>query len=180
MCYDENLIFAQDFKLWVDIAQVSKLANIPEVLLLYFFHEEQMSEKYKAMQRDNTLKINKKIVENFLGRTINSYENKIHTALISKEIHNIGDLQEVEKWASLLKKKNLKIKAYNKSIYNEYIDNLKTTLGKKHYYRLIKGNRYKLVHFFRLLSFRQKYYLYFDFFEIIKLFIKCLIGWEKK
>jgi glycosyltransferase involved in cell wall biosynthesis len=51
--YNEQYIAAEDYKLWVDIAKVSKLHNIPEILLKYRTHNNQVTTT-KISKMDNT------------------------------------------------------------------------------------------------------------------------------
>jgi glycosyltransferase involved in cell wall biosynthesis len=51
--YNEQYLAAEDYKLWVDIAKVSKLYNIPEILLQYRTHNKQVTTT-KISKMDNT------------------------------------------------------------------------------------------------------------------------------
>jgi len=57
ICYNHLYIHAEDLDFFVKIAEVSEIANIPEVLIKYRQHNENISNSYKQIQRDNTKKI---------------------------------------------------------------------------------------------------------------------------
>ena len=61
--YDEKYIHNEDYKLWVELNKVSKLANIPEVLLVHRLYDDAVSTKYATLQQHITFKI---ICENIL------------------------------------------------------------------------------------------------------------------
>jgi glycosyltransferase involved in cell wall biosynthesis len=66
--YNENYLYAEDFKLWLDIAQIGRLANIPKVLMLYRSSEEQISSRKQEEQEDVTRRIQNEAVDFFLKR----------------------------------------------------------------------------------------------------------------
>jgi len=50
--YDEQCLDAEDLDLWLRLAEMGKLANIPEVVLIYRIHAESISEAKGQRQRD--------------------------------------------------------------------------------------------------------------------------------
>jgi glycosyltransferase involved in cell wall biosynthesis len=50
--YDEQCLDAEDLDLWLRLAEVGRLANIPEVVLTYRIHAESISEAKGQRQRD--------------------------------------------------------------------------------------------------------------------------------
>lgn len=55
--YDEKYTSAQDYDLWLRIAKVHKIANIPDVVLMYRIHGGSISESKREQQQSNALKI---------------------------------------------------------------------------------------------------------------------------
>ena len=51
--YDDSLLFAQDYKLWVSCSQVADCVILPEILLKYRVHDKQISIAKKEIQRKN-------------------------------------------------------------------------------------------------------------------------------
>jgi glycosyltransferase involved in cell wall biosynthesis len=47
-CFDERLSNAEDYKLWLQIASLSKIVRVPEVLAFYHFHQGQQASKNRA------------------------------------------------------------------------------------------------------------------------------------
>ncbi|EFS96762.1 glycosyltransferase, group 2 family protein [Capnocytophaga ochracea F0287] len=60
--YNTDYPHAEDYKLWCDIAQYTKLANIPEVLLYYRINENQVSNKYNKEQKETTQRIREEYI----------------------------------------------------------------------------------------------------------------------
>jgi glycosyltransferase involved in cell wall biosynthesis len=49
--YDEEFTFAEDLDLWLRLAEVGQLANLPETILQYRLHDRSVSETYRYEQR---------------------------------------------------------------------------------------------------------------------------------
>jgi glycosyltransferase involved in cell wall biosynthesis len=66
--YDGKYEYAEDFKLWLEIAKIGRLANIPEILLHYRCSDEQVSVRKKDRQSVSTDKVRQEAIELFLNR----------------------------------------------------------------------------------------------------------------
>ncbi len=63
--YDINYIHAEDYELWRRFIQVSKVANLPEILLDYRAHDQQVSKKFINKQIESTSKIKELVLAQF-------------------------------------------------------------------------------------------------------------------
>jgi glycosyltransferase involved in cell wall biosynthesis len=59
LCYDVAYEFAEDYKLWSDMSAVTKLHNLPDVLLDYRIHPHQISRRQSAGQHRVSTRIRK-------------------------------------------------------------------------------------------------------------------------
>ncbi len=50
--YNENYIFAQDYRMWVECSKKGSLANIPEILFRYRIHDKAVSSDKKSIQTE--------------------------------------------------------------------------------------------------------------------------------
>ncbi len=66
--YDQDFIHAEDYKLWFDLSQIGKIANLGEILLDYRISDGQISTKFRNEQLQTTKKIRKEIVDSYLSR----------------------------------------------------------------------------------------------------------------
>lgn len=55
--YDKDFVGKEDFALWWEIAKVSKIATIPEVLLWYRVHGNQVTQKRNELDREVSRKL---------------------------------------------------------------------------------------------------------------------------
>ena len=53
--YDSTMLHVEDYALWIQIMRVSKVANLPEILVRYRVHASQISTTYSAIQQENTM-----------------------------------------------------------------------------------------------------------------------------
>lgn len=53
--YDSTMLHVEDYALWIQIMQFSKVANLPEILVRYRVHASQISTTYSAIQQENTM-----------------------------------------------------------------------------------------------------------------------------
>jgi len=63
LSYDTETEPAEDYDLWVRILRYGKIVNIPEVLLKYRLHEDQVSNVRRKVQKERAIKARKKMIE---------------------------------------------------------------------------------------------------------------------
>jgi glycosyltransferase involved in cell wall biosynthesis len=86
--FDVDQIHVEDYDLWIRILSVSKVANLPECLVLYRVHADQISKKHLNLQLINTSKIQSHYLETlgfdtFMCNTIISLLNQTHVDINS-------------------------------------------------------------------------------------------------
>lgn len=64
--FDPAYIHAEDYKFWYEVSKLGKLANYPEPLVKYRFHQNQVSSKHNLQQRKTAQKIKKEIRDWYL------------------------------------------------------------------------------------------------------------------
>ncbi len=97
--YNERYLHAEDYDFWVLIAEKSQLANIPEVLLKYRIHNNQVGSRYTMIQRENTSIIIKKLLNKF-GVKYSRESYRYHQHLIEeKGLDSSQELRNVRTWA---------------------------------------------------------------------------------
>lgn len=107
--YNENYIFAQDYRMWVECAQKGELANVPEVLFKYRIHNKAVSSNKKSIQTECAKNIMAEQL-GWLGLSLPENWEEIHYGLLTGR--KPFDLR-YKKWIKLLLKHNKKHKVYN-------------------------------------------------------------------
>jgi glycosyltransferase involved in cell wall biosynthesis len=85
--FDQDFKHAEDYELWSRACVSLKFANIPQVLLKYRFHEEQVSTKFNKIQRDTMNLVQINLLSN-LGISISSDEKVIQRGIAYSEYGN--------------------------------------------------------------------------------------------
>nr|WP_320057009.1 glycosyltransferase [uncultured Bacteroides sp.] len=84
--YDRNYIYAEDYRLWVDMAiKGFKFANIPDVLILYRLSDVQITSRHSKEMSEITRKIHAEFAEYIKGIILSNaneyYETYFNTSL---------------------------------------------------------------------------------------------------
>jgi glycosyltransferase involved in cell wall biosynthesis len=68
--YHLHTIRAQDYDLWWRLSKVTRLGNLPDVLLYLRKHKESITEKHLVQQRKSSIKISHQIMSDMLGNDV--------------------------------------------------------------------------------------------------------------
>ncbi|MBP2626008.1 MAG: glycosyl transferase family 2 [Firmicutes bacterium] len=126
--YDVLYKYAQDYKLWVELAKRTLLANIPEVLLQYRFSNSQIClKKWSEIAIEpDWIKLEQL---DALGIKPTPREFEIHGHFAVDTLPKDKEFaQEAEKWLIKLELANNLVGYYPKDIFSDYIDQFRTLL----------------------------------------------------
>ncbi len=116
--YDLNYKHLEDYELWVRLSKDTRIINIPELLLKYRLHSEQICQKYSKIQFTNLKLIRIKQLKNLISNPTNE-EIKLHLSIISnKKVNRFV----AAKWIKRLKRANLKTKIYLKKPFHNVLN----------------------------------------------------------
>lgn len=105
--YDSTIIYAQDYDLWVCMSEVTLVRNLPEVLLHYRVHKQQISVKYGDQQLDYS----KKTMQNQLmklGLEPTAEEMTLHMRIARHSFRNNRKfVRKARKWFDKIINANL-------------------------------------------------------------------------
>lgn len=159
---------AEDFDLWIRIAQKWKTWNLPEVLIKYRKHQCGISSQQKEAQDQS---INKIISWQLFNLKIipNSEELEIHrTNYFYSGKNAVNFIEKREKWMEKVKEANLKNKYYPESVFSNTISKL--------WLKSCSSNaNLGLWIFKRFWQSPLKKINYANLKPIVKFFIKCLL-----
>lgn len=114
----------EDYALWLNLANVTDLAIIGEVLLHYRLHANRVGETYTAIQKVNDAKLHLEELAN-LGIRPSQQQLKIHEKISFGQTEVTKDsLDQTEKWLLKLREANKLKKVYSQAA-------LDRVLGKK-------------------------------------------------
>ncbi|MEA2720295.1 MAG: hypothetical protein QOJ39_2159 [Candidatus Eremiobacteraeota bacterium] len=106
--YDESFESAEDYDLWTRTSWVSKLSNIPDVLLLHRVHPAQISQRGKPRQLDEAGFVRSRELER-LGVRFEPDEAEFHRTLYARDVTpNEAWLAPAERWLTRILSANEK------------------------------------------------------------------------
>lgn len=104
--YSLDYPHAEDYELWIRLSEITKIANIPEVLFQYRPHENQISKKYKYIQENSIIKAQIKLL-NKLNISPNEEELRLNKNIFFREFpEDMGFVKETETWLTKIIKAN--------------------------------------------------------------------------
>lgn len=106
LCYDENYIYAEDYKLWLEISKIGKLHNLQKILINYRVHENQISSKRQKEQEETAKKIR-----------IESCNQIFHISNLNISINKPVSIQQILSLILIYQKSNCQIRIMPKIIY---------------------------------------------------------------
>jgi len=95
--YDEKLCPSEDYYMWFEISKRYKLANIPQTLLLYRIHKNNVSKEKRPLQIEKFNQIRINILEYCLGIILTNRERQISNIIFDCDIDKSA-LELIEKW----------------------------------------------------------------------------------
>lgn len=148
--YNENLVYAQDYGLWVEIAKYGKVCILDEVLLKRRIHTRQISAAHREEQLECDLITQRKLLQELLG-DISEDELRLHYKYSSWYSGDVSMNEEMLQWYQRLIKANDRKGIYNKLRFRRYVYN---TVIKRLVYKSFKpgmNNIAKTAMFFKYI-----------------------------
>ena len=120
--YNEELTYAQDYGLLVDISTATKgrVFILPEVLLKRRNHESRITVQHQKIQRNCTMKTQRKLLNALLG-SVTDEEAELHYHYFTeKKLTGFTDLCRCFHWCIKLVKTNHRAGKYSKWQFDRY------------------------------------------------------------
>ncbi|MDR9367200.1 MAG: hypothetical protein RI575_17835, partial [Balneolaceae bacterium] len=178
---------AEDYKLWLEIADHKKLANIPEILHRYRIHNQQItrvdsnsrSERMdKPKQTGERKGIRQILLTDFLSRELTKNELVLHAKLFF-EIPFMGkvELDHIREWVNYLKIENRKVNKYLEPNFSRLLDDrfCQTKAKSFKYYAATKYSRFNPKILWDLFFSDEQYYQSFSNRELTFIILNSLV-----
>lgn len=111
--YDEEYPHAEDYALWVRFASVSRIVNLPKVLVRYRLHEDSVSHAHRRIQHETIDRVRREQLHR-LGLNPSEREFEVHTTIMRGSPYTLTlNVDEVETWL-------IRLMAANRE--HEYLD----------------------------------------------------------
>lgn len=118
--YHENESYAEDYGLWIRTAKVTKLANIPDILLYYRFHA---SNTNRHAQKDMSDEMRLSQIRQ-LGISPTKLESEIHEAISDFRYEKSEEfIHSAKSWLEKLQAANSKMSIYPEPAFSKVLAN---------------------------------------------------------
>lgn len=120
LSYDERLVYAQDYGLYVEISKVGKVRVLSDVLLRHRLHESQITAK----EREKQIQCDKITMEKQLRELLGNVSNKeldLHYAYSTGYYSDVMANADMLDWYRRLVEANNRTGIYNKRLFKYYV-----------------------------------------------------------
>lgn len=126
--FDEEYTPAEDYNCWVRFVEHARLANIPEVLLMYRTHGHQMTQPSSRQAMEKRQKVADRIYSEQLqkmGILPTDRELQIHLLVANSHLEDrLEFLSEVCRWLTKLYEANQRVNVYQEKAFAELLSQL--------------------------------------------------------
>ncbi len=169
LSYDPNLFIANDYKMWIEMSQITQLTNLLEILTKIRLHADNTSKNRVCLLKE-TFQLYTHQLQTYLHISPTEEELEVHYALANrpKQGFTLMYVQQASAWLHRLAAANAQYPHYPEPEFTQLLTQLweKNTAGLHHL-----GWRYgKLV---RTSQFSE--YKSYSTFQKMKFWAKCLI-----
>jgi glycosyltransferase involved in cell wall biosynthesis len=163
--YNPYYLNAEDYKIWTEISQVGKMANLPNIVLKYRIHENQMSSKSAIKQKE----MSQKIAIEHLNFLSNFHEYAEY--YLNESLNNLSDLD---------KYKEVEISIMDYFVKNNlnFDPQIFKNRSKKYFQKILSNDNFSLRLFFNRIPLLLKIFDTVEGFYILKYFAKSIIHWK--
>lgn len=110
--YKSDFYPAEDYKMWVDALDLTHIYNIPEPLVRYRQHEEQITQVGNTKQQLKTAEVRLEVLRKIYPNVL-SKELKFHELFISLHFKNLVEYNQSKRWIEKLCAENEKSRYVN-------------------------------------------------------------------
>lgn len=130
--YDESLVYAQDYSLWMTISKRGRICILPEVLLYYRVHPDQISKAHREKQIQCDKATQRKLLTELLGN-ITEEELNLHYTWSTGYFRNSIISHQADLWFDRIAKANQVTKEYDQKELEKRIIHIKKNLIEQTY-----------------------------------------------
>lgn len=174
LTYNRDFEPAEDYELWTRVIALGKISNIPEVLLHYRLHDQQVSAQRNAYQRERAALCRKNMLLYLTDAFSPEDEAVLLRILTGTRLRTVAELQQALRILHHLSSLNAAKAFYLKPAFTAFIEAEKKMLIRHFFIFHTHYNLGILRCFFRLPEGRT----YLSRAETARLLVKSLIGWR--
>ncbi|NEU06807.1 glycosyltransferase [Flavihumibacter sp. R14] len=173
--YNTDFEPAEDYELWSRIIALGEVANIPEILLEYRKHENQVSRSGQDTQRKNSELCKTRILCYPIIKPTDSDYSISKLIVSNNSVDSFELLCEIILWLNNLLKLNRRTEFFRHDEFHKIISLKKTIIIRRFYLNTANYTPSLLYNFFR---WRDELGTNFTITELAKFSVKCVVFWK--
>ena len=152
LAYDERIVYAQDYHLWVEISRHGQIGFLKEVLLRHRVSKDQISVKHRSEQIKGDQITQGELLQELLG-FVTQEEKDFHYHYSTGYYNDTKINDEMLKWFSRLIEANDCRGVYDKKKFRRYVYDVIIKRNIYHSFEPGMSNAAKIAMFFRYMPF---------------------------
>jgi len=169
--YDKAFHAAEDYELWTRIIALEKVANIPETLLYYRSHINQVTQTERADQIKHSVSCQIRMMTYPIDNRSENDGTISRIIVENTPLENPKRLREIITWLDRLANFNEKSAFYDKERFGKYISQKKRNIIRRFY---LNTSPYNVKVLFSNIRINYGFRDNFTLTESIKFILKCL------
>jgi glycosyltransferase involved in cell wall biosynthesis len=172
---------AEDLWLWIRLGLVTKLANLPEVLLNYRVHPEQISNTKRGLQRIKALSAQAFFAGHVMGAPLTDREIRLHGVLSGlNDLADGSELHLVHDYSAALVRANRRTDVVDQPLLEEKVNERLASLPAEYAHACFRNSsRYDLALLSRFIRDPLRPARTLSVLENLKFVVKCGMRYER-
>ncbi|HEY9195650.1 MAG TPA: glycosyltransferase family 2 protein [Mucilaginibacter sp.] len=169
--YDNAFVAAEDYELWTRVIRIGTTANIPEPLLYYRRHDNQVTATNQPRQVANSNLCREKMLSYALDHPSENDLTNCKTVVNNTRVKKVIELRTITEWLNAAFARNKQTGFYDEWEFGKYIQQKKAMFVRNYY---LHTSSYSPGVFW---EFNKSYSLFRECFtlkEYLKFLLKCL------
>ena len=175
--YNPAMEPAEDYDLWTRLIGDREFANLPESLLQYRMHSNQISSQKSKTQRVNTERSQLRMLHYLIPEASEDEQSKHLSLIYGNNVKTVSRLKEVMAWADIVSSENQSRKFYNQSLLDALLLEKKKCLVRNFFLKKPQQTPATIVDLFKMRYHAEQV---LSKSELMKLLIKSAIFWKSK
>lgn len=121
LLYDSKYQYVEDYKLWIELSKVTRLANLPVVLVKYRTHDSQIGQVQGQIQNSIKDRLSLEVLKNLIPKLSKSEELLHQTAMSWPKLNSYKKLGQLRSWYEKLVILNKTYNIYDKKLFRNKI-----------------------------------------------------------
>lgn len=163
--YPTKFYSSEDYWLWSKFAEVSRIANLPDILVKYRVHDRSISQQKKDLQQQLARQIQRDILQRFLKLEPDNLNTELYTKMLSHQQLNEYEVIKLGIWFHKLLTVNKRVKSLDEVLFKRFLTGKWRDIFFKELDSFKELKSLKKLHFFKELPAKDKMKIQLRFYK---------------